>query len=117
MPRTRLQAQQVQLRKQRTRAALATHKELPRLSVHRSLRGMYAQIIDDTTGTTLAAVSDRSLKASGTKTEKATLVGEAIGKLAIEKKIKTVRFDRGAFRYHGRVAAVADGARKAGLKF
>lgn len=117
MPRTATQAHKIELRKRRTRARLALHQELPRLSVHRSLRGISAQIIDDLKGVTVAAVSDKSLKASGTKTEKAAQVGEAIAKLAKEKKITAVRFDRGAFRYHGRIAAVAEAARKAGLTF
>ncbi len=117
MPRTSKEAQLVIRRRNRTRAALKTNTELPRLSVHRSLRSMYAQIIDDATGTTLAHVSDRSIKATGTKTERATQVGAEIAKLAIEKKVKAVRFDRGARKYHGRIAAVADAARGAGLTF
>ena len=117
MPRTSQEAQQVIRRKTRTRAGLALHQELPRLSVNRSLRSISAQIIDDLTGTTIAAVDDRVLKATGTKTDKARLVGAEIAKLAQSKKIKAVRFDRGGRRYHGRIAALADAARTAGLTF
>jgi large subunit ribosomal protein L18 len=117
MPRTTKEAQQGIRRKERTRAALALHQDLPRLSVHRSLRSISAQIIDDATGTTLAAANDHVLKASGTKTERAAQVGAEIAKLALAKKIKAVRFDRGARRYHGRIAALADAARTAGLTF
>ncbi len=87
----------------------------PRLSVFRSGAHIYAQIIDDSTKKTLVAASDLKLK--GTKTEKATLVGEALAKSALKKKINKVVFDRGGFLYHGRVAALAAGARKGGLRF
>jgi large subunit ribosomal protein L18 len=101
----------------RTRSKLAAHPELPRLSVHRTLRHVYAQIIDDATGTTVAAACDITLAAKGSKTEVARLVGTAIAEQAKSKKITSVRFDRGSFRYHGRVAALADAARTAGLTF
>lgn len=117
MPRTTKQASQLIRRQLRTRTKLAENISLPRLSVHRSLRGMYAQIIDDAAGKTLAATSDKSLKISGTKTSKAEAVGTEIAKLATAKKISAVRFDRGARKYHGRIAALADAARKGGLKF
>jgi large subunit ribosomal protein L18 len=115
MPRSRQQAQQLLRRKLRTRATLAEHQLLPRLSVHRSLRSIYAQVIDDRTGTVLASVNDRTLASKGTKTERAREVGTEIAKKALDKKINAVRFDRGAFRYHGRIAAVAEAARAAGL--
>lgn len=91
----------------------------PRLSVHRSDKHIYAQIIDDTTGTTLASASTSTLKdgAKGNKTEKATAVGAALAKAAAEKGVKTVVFDRGQFRYHGRVKALAEAAREGGLDF
>ncbi len=117
MPRTKLEAHQLVRRKARTRAMLAEHQEMPRLSVHRTLRAMYAQIIDDNTGTTLAATNSLVLKAKGTKTEQATAVGTKIAELAKAKSISAVRFDRGARRYHGRIAAVAEAARTAGLTF
>jgi large subunit ribosomal protein L18 len=106
-----------QRRKRRTRAHLAANTSVPRLSVHRTLRHIYVQVIDDQQGRTLAAASDVSVKATGTKTEVARLVGEAIAEQAKKLKLEAVRFDRGAFQYHGRVAAVADGARSKGLQF
>jgi large subunit ribosomal protein L18 len=99
----------------RTRAKLALHKELPRLSVHRTLRHIYAQLIDDTKGVTIASASDLSEKAKGTKTEVAKVVGAASAAKAKEKKISAVRFDRGSFKYHGRVAALAEAVRENGL--
>jgi len=104
-------------RRTRTRAALALHQETPRLSVFRSLRHISVQIIDDKTGRTLAATSDHALKATGTKTEVAAAVGKAIAISAVAKKITAVRFDRGGYDYHGRVAAVAQAARENGLQF
>jgi large subunit ribosomal protein L18 len=88
----------------------------PRLSVFRSHQHIYAQIIDDTKGQTLVSESDLTAK-SGTKKEKALTVGENIAKKAVQKKIKQVVFDRGGFIYHGRVAALTEGARKGGLEF
>jgi large subunit ribosomal protein L18 len=117
MPRTTKEANQLIRRQIRTRAKIATNTAIPRLSVHRSLRGMYAQIIDDAAGKTLVATSDKSLKLTGTKTSRAEAVGNEIAKLATAKKITAVRFDRGARKYHGRIAALAEAARKGGLKF
>jgi large subunit ribosomal protein L18 len=85
--------------------------------VYRSLRHIFAQIIDDKTGKTLVSASDVSTKASGTKSEVATIVGKAIAELAVANKIEAVRFDRGGYKYHGRVAALAEGARQNGLTF
>ena len=90
--------------------------ERPRLAVFRSAQHIYAQLIDDQKGVTIAASSDLKIK-SGTKKEKAGKIGEDLAKLALGKKIKKIVFDRGGFRYHGRVAALADGARKGGLEF
>jgi len=117
MPRTQKESATNARRLARTRAGLALHTELPRLSVHRSLRSIYAQIIDDATGKTLASVNDRTLQAKGDKTARATAVGTAIAKEALAKKVTAVRFDRGARKYHGRIAAVAEAARTAGLTF
>jgi large subunit ribosomal protein L18 len=92
----------------------------PRLSVYRSLSNIYAQVIDDVTGKTLVAASTLSpeLKdAKGKKTVLANQVGALLAKKCIEAKIEKVVFDRNGFNYHGRVAAVAEGARKGGLKF
>lgn len=87
-----------------------------RLSVFRSGQHIYAQIIDDRKGQTLVSESDLNLK-SGSKKEKATQVGENIAKKALAQKIDKVIFDRGGFLYHGRIAALAEGARKGGLQF
>lgn len=96
--------------------------ECPRLAVYRSLAEIYAQVIDDGAGRTLVAAStlDRELRdklAGKTKTEQARLVGELVGKRAKEKGIRKVVFDRGGFRYIGRVKSLADGARESGLEF
>ena len=107
-----------QRRQNRVRAKLALNLGIPRLTVFRSNQHLWAQIIDDKHGKTLVAASTKSLKlAKGTKTEKAVAVGEQIATLALEKKIIKVRFDRGLYRYHGRVKALADGARSRGLVF
>jgi large subunit ribosomal protein L18 len=93
--------------------------QLPRLSVYRSNTDIYAQMIDDVNGNTLAAASsrDKDIAAQkGTKTEKSKLVGEAIAKKAVALGLSTCVFDRGGFLYHGRIKAVADGAREGGLK-
>ncbi len=103
-------------RKFRVRNAVKPSGRL-RLSVHRSLQHIYAQIIDDRKGQTLAAVSSKSLKLSGNKTEVAKKVGAAIAEAAKAKGIAQVVFDRGPFKYHGRVKALADGAREGGLEF
>ncbi len=96
--------------------------ERPRLSVYRSNKHIYAQIIDDTKGHTLVAAStlDKELRDKLEKTwnkEAAREVGKLIGKRALEKGIKKVVFDRGGFKYHGRVKELAEGAREAGLEF
>lgn len=111
-----------QKRHYRMRKNLAGTAERPRLNVFRSLSHIYAQIIDDQTGTTLAAAStmDKEVGASlsyGGNIEAAKLVGAAIAKRALEKGIKKVVFDRGGYIYHGRVAALAEAAREAGLEF
>ena len=104
------------------RGHVAGQGEPPRLSVFRSLNHMYAQIVDDARGVTLVAVSTRdpeirdALKGKK-KTDAGVLVGEAIARRALEKGIDRVVFDRGGYLYHGRVKALADGARKAGLQF
>ena len=104
-------------RQNRTRSRLALHQEKPRLSVYRSLRHIFAQIIDDRTGKTLVSASDLSLKVDGKKTETASQVGVKIAELAKAQKITAVRFDRGGYKYHGRIAALAEAARQNGLTF
>lgn len=106
----------------RIRHHLAGTSERPRLSVFRSNQHMYAQIIDDTVGHTLVAAStlDKDVKADLKYTdnvEAATKLGEVIAKKALDKGIKTVVFDRGGFIYRGKVKALADAAREAGLEF
>jgi large subunit ribosomal protein L18 len=96
--------------------------ERPRLNVFRSLSNIYAQVIDDLNGVTLVSASslDQEIKSqniSGGNADGAKLVGALVAKRAIEKGITTVVFDRGGYIYHGRVAALADAAREAGLKF
>lgn len=95
--------------------------EMPRLAVYRSLNNISAQIINDEEGKTLIAASSLSkdLKIDRTKkkTEQSFEIGKILGELALQKGIKKVCFDRGGFLYHGRVKALADGARKAGLEF
>jgi len=106
----------------RLRKAMAGTPERPRLSVFRSLKHMYAQIVDDSRGVTLAAAStqDPELRPhvkGKKKAEAGDLVGQLIARRALEKGIKKVVFDRGGYKYHGRVKALADAARKAGLEF
>jgi large subunit ribosomal protein L18 len=104
-------------RQRKIRSRVVGTEEKPRLQVFRSLNHIYAQIIDDTTGKTLLAESDCEDKEKKKKIEKAFGVGERIAKKATEKKIKEVVFDRKGYLYHGRVKAVAEGARKGGLQF
>lgn len=104
----------------RVRKKIEGSAERPRLNVYRSSRHIYAQLVDDVEHRTLAAVSTRSKALAGeqkSKTDAARSVGELIAKVAVEKGIKAVVFDRGGFIYHGRVRALAEGARKGGLKF
>ena len=88
-----------------------------RLSVFRSARHIYAQVIDDRTGRTIAEANSKALEVSGDKTEQAKAVGLAVGQRAVSAGVKQVVFDRGSFKYHGRVKALADGAREGGLEF
>lgn len=110
-------------RKQRTRARLRRlPTDRPRLSVHRTHQHIYVQLIDDKAGVTLAAASslDKELKESlknGSTVDAAAAVGKLVGERAKEKGIEQVRFDRGSLRFHGRVKALADAAREAGLEF
>lgn len=109
-------------RKRRVRRKIIGTSERPRLNVYRSNKHIYAQIIEDATGKTLIATStiSKELKTKFKKIKKAEAakkVGEFVAKQAIAKGIDKVVFDRGGFLYHGRIKAVADGAREAGLKF
>ncbi len=112
-----------EFRKTATRKRLFEHRgERPRLTVHRSLKYIYAQVIDDNKGVTLAAASslDKDLRKamkSHQSIEAAKKVGESIAAKAVKVGIKKVMFDRGAYIYHGRVRALADAARAGGLEF
>lgn len=104
------------------RKHLSGTPEKPRMSVFRSLNEIYVQVIDDEAGVTLASASTLDVELRDQlkglkKIEQAKLVGQLVGKRAVEKNIKTVVFDRGGFKYFGRVKALADGAREAGLIF
>ena len=88
-----------------------------RLSVFRSARYIYAQIIDDEKGHTVTEANSKGLGLSGSKTEQAATVGKALAERALAKGVSKVVFDRGAYRFHGRVKALADGAREGGLEF
>lgn len=105
----------VERRHKRVRAKITGTELKPRLSVYRSLDHIYAQLINDATGVTLASVQDTEIKIGKTKTEKAFEVGKLLAEKAKAKNISTAVFDRGSFRYHGRVKAVAEGARENGL--
>ncbi len=109
-------------RHRRLRRKVSGVPQRPRLAVFRSLNHIYVQVIDDSSGRTLAAASDLEADLRGRcddkrKTEVAGLVGEAIARKAAEKDIKAVVFDRGGSKYHGRVKALAEAARKGGLSF
>ncbi len=111
-----------QRRHARVRKHVSGTEQTPRLNVYRSLNHIYVQIIDDVKGVTLVSAStlEKSVKeqiAGKSKTEAAKIVGETAGARAKDKGIETVVFDRGGYLYTGRVKAVADGAREAGLKF
>lgn len=104
-------------RQKRVRSKIRASKDRPRLCVFRSNKFIYAQIIDDEKGKTLIGVSEKELTEKGAKSENAKKLGEMLAKKAIAKKIKTVVFDRGSYSYHGRVKALAEGAREGGLVF
>jgi large subunit ribosomal protein L18 len=109
-----------QKRHERIRLRLSGSAERPRLAVFRSLNHIYAQVIDDTTGRTLAAASslEKELKTAGQKkTDEAKTVGRLIAERARSAGIEQVVFDRAGFRYHGRIKSLADAAREAGLEF
>lgn len=103
------------------RKRLAGSAERPRLAVFRSLKHIYAQIIDDSKGITLVSMSSKAKDFvagdAKTKTEISAAVGEKLGEKALAAGIKSIAFDRAGYKYHGRVKALADGARKAGLEF
>lgn len=103
--------------KQHIRTIVSGTAERPRLTVFRSNSQIYAQVIDDTKGVTLASASSLAIKDKITKTEKAALVGKAIAEAAQKAGVTAVVFDRNGYLYHGRVKQLADAAREAGLNF
>ena len=106
--------------KNRIRKVISGTGSQPRLSVFRSNKEIYAQIVDDVTGNTISAASSRDKDFSsekGTKTDIATMVGKSVAEKAIKAGINKISFDRGGYLYHGRVKSLAEGAREAGLKF
>jgi large subunit ribosomal protein L18 len=105
------------IRHKRVRARIIGTAEHPRLSVFRSNKHIFLQLIDDSKGKTLVSASDFKIKKKINKTEKAKEAGRELAKSANAKKIKTAVFDRGGYKYHGRIKAAAEGAREEGLKF
>lgn len=103
--------------KARIRGKVSGTASCPRLTVFRSNKQIYAQVIDDEAGVTLASASSLKIDAAGSKTEVAAQVGAAVAKAAIAAGVETVVFDRNGYLYHGRVKQLADAAREAGLKF
>lgn len=123
MIKRQIRKEKKDIRHRRIRRKLEGTPGIPRLSVFKSLNHIYAQIIDDTKEHTLVAVSsltpeirEKVQQAKG-KVEVAKIVGDKVGEFALSKGIKKVRFDRGGYAYHGRVKALAEGARGAGLEF
>ncbi|MBU3925900.1 50S ribosomal protein L18 [Patescibacteria group bacterium] len=110
-----------QIRQKRVKAKISGTKERPRLSVFRSNKYIYVQLVNDQTGKKIVHVNEKELNplANGksTKIERSYQLGELLAKKALDNKIKKVVFDRGGYKYHGRVKALADGARKGGLQF
>jgi large subunit ribosomal protein L18 len=118
MPNAQIHKSQQQSRRRgRIRARISGTAARPRFSVYRSLQHIYAQLIDDDLGVTLAAAQDTEIKTKGTRTEVAKQVGSLLAERAKAKGVTQVTFDRGGRKYHGRVKAVADGAREGGLDF
>jgi large subunit ribosomal protein L18 len=122
MDKLKAKAAALARRQRRVRGKVRGDASRPRLRVTRSSAHIYAQVIDDVAGVTLAAAASndaelRSTLKSGSNIDAAKVVGEAVGRRAMEKGVTEVVFDRGGRLYHGRVKALADGARSAGLKF
>jgi len=122
MDKLKAKAAGLKRRQKRVRGKISGTPEVPRLRVTRSNGNIYAQVIDDVAGRTLVSASSldpefKKQDKTGATVEGAAVVGELVGKRAVDKQIKTVVFDRGGYIYHGRVKALADGARSAGLEF
>lgn len=104
-------------RHKKIKKAVLGARTLPRLVVFRSNKHIYASIVDDGKGIIVTSASEKEITKSGTKSEKAYMVGQVLAKKASEKKVKSVVFDRGGYQYHGRVESLAKGAREGGLSF
>jgi large subunit ribosomal protein L18 len=104
-------------RHNRVRAKISGTADVPRLNVFRSNKGLFIQLIDDREGKTIASVNEADIKTGKTKIERSKEAGKIIAEKAKDKKISKVVFDRGGYKYHGRTAAVAEGAREGGLEF
>ena len=124
MPKKTLRRARMRIvRHRRVRKKIRGTSAMPRLSVFRSLKHIYAQVIDDTTGTTLVAMSTEApevrdrLEAGMNRIAQSKVVGQALGPRAKEQGISQIAFDRGGYLYHGRVKALAEGARESGLEF
>ncbi len=104
-------------RQAKIRSKVKGTSKCPRLSVFRSSRGMYLQVIDDDKGKTLVSANSKEIKKKDKKAAISLELGKLIAKKSLDKKIKNVVFDRGGYKYHGRIAMVAQGAREGGLKF
>lgn len=116
MNKIKVKNQRVERRHRRVRAKISGTGTRPRLSVYRSLSHIYAQIIDDERGVTLLSVKDSEIKDfKGKKIDLATAVGKLLAEKAKDKNISQVVFDRGSFKYHGRIKALAESARENGL--
>ena len=117
MNKQNIKQQKKERRKNRIRAKIKGSKNCLRLSVFRSNTGMYVQLINDDNGKTVVSVHNKEIKEKGNKIEISFKLGKLLAKKAVSKKIEKVVFDRGGCKYHGRVKAIADGARESGLKF
>lgn len=116
MNRIQSKIQRVERRAKRVRVKISGTATRPRLSVYRSLSHIYAQLINDEQGVTIASAKDEEVKAGKTKVEKAFEVGKLLADKAKAAKVSEAVFDRGAFKYHGRVKAIAEGVREGGIK-
>ena len=115
---TKIQKRKREVRHKRIRAKVIGTATRPRLSVYRSNKHLFLQLINDKNGVTLIGASDKDLKSKkGNKTDRAYETGKFLAKKALEAGIESVVFDRGGYQYHGRVQKAADGARESGLKF
>lgn len=117
MNKIKVNQQRTARRHNRVRAKISGTESRPRLSVFRSNKGIFLQLIDDLNGKTLASAGMKEIKTKVNKSEAGKELGKIIANKAKAKKVEQVVFDRGSYKYHGRVKAVADGAREGGLKF